>query len=69
MVFGVSVNGTFKAYVWRRLQERVGDDRGVIADEVGGIPIAVVFHLPSRFVHAFERTIGGEPVDLELQAP
>lgn len=58
MVFGVSVNGQFKAYVWNRLQERVGADQGVVFDEVGGTPIAVVFHLPSRFVHAFENTDG-----------
>jgi hypothetical protein len=69
MVFGVSVNGSFKAYVWNRLQQRVGADQGVILDEVGGVPIAVVFHLPSRYVHAFERTVAGELTELELQAP
>jgi len=69
LVFGVSVNGSFKAYVWNRLQERVGADQGVILDEVGGVPIAVVFHLPSRYVHAFERTVAGELAELELQAP
>jgi hypothetical protein len=67
MVFGVSVNGSVKAYVWKRLQERVGADQGVIIDEVGGTLIAVVFHLPSRYVHAFERTVGGGLVDLELR--
>jgi hypothetical protein len=35
---------------------------------VGGTSIAVVFHLPSRYVHAFERNVGGDLVDLELQA-
>ena len=69
MVFGVTVNGSFKAYVWKRLQERVGAEQGVILDEVGGVPIAVVFHLPSRYVHAFERTVAGALIDLELQAP
>lgn len=58
MVFGISVEGKFKAYVWQRLQEKAGADRGVIFDEVGGRPVAVVFHLPSRYVHAFERTSG-----------
>lgn len=67
MVFGVSVNGSVKGYVWKRLQERVGADQGVITDEVGGTPIAIVFHLPSRYVHAFERTVGGGLVDLELR--
>jgi hypothetical protein len=69
MAFGVTVNGSFKAYVWKRLQERVGADQGLIFDEVGGVPIAVVFHLPSRYVHGFERTVAGELVDLELQTP
>jgi hypothetical protein len=67
MVFGVTVNGEFEAYVWERLRDRVGDDQGVIADEVGGAAIAVVFHLSSRYVHAFERNVGGELIDLELQ--
>ncbi len=67
MVFGVAINGSVKGYVWKRLQERVGADQGVIVDEVGGTPIAVVFHLPSRYVHAFERNLGGELLDLELQ--
>ncbi len=69
MVFGVTINGAFKAYVWTRLQERVGADEGLVFDEVGGVPIAVVFHLPSRYVHAFERTVAGELIDLELQTP
>ena len=69
MVFGVAVGGSFKAYVWKRLQERAGADQGVIVDEVGGTPIVVVFHLPSRYVHAFERTVAGELVELELEAP
>lgn len=58
MVFGVSVNGQFKAYVWNRLEEMTGADEGVILDEVAGTPIAVVFHLPSRYVHAFEQPGG-----------
>ena len=68
MVFGVRINGSVKGYVWRRLQERVGADQGVIFDEVGGTPIAVVFHLPSRYVHAFERSVDGELVELTLEA-
>jgi hypothetical protein len=67
MVFGVAINGSVKGYVWKRLQQRVGADQGVIVDEVGDTPIAVVFHLPSRYVHAFERNLGGELLDLELQ--
>lgn len=67
MVFGVSANGTFKAYVWKRLQERVGSEAGVVADEVGGMSIAVVFHLPSRYVHAFERHVDGALIELELE--
>jgi hypothetical protein len=67
MVFGVTANGSFKAYVWKRLEERVGSEAGVIADEVGGTPIAVVFHLPSRYVHAFERNVNGGLIELELE--
>jgi hypothetical protein len=67
MVFGVIINGTVKGYVWKRLRERVGADQGVIEDEVGGTPIAVVFHFPSRYVHAFERSVGGEPINLAFQ--
>jgi len=67
MVFGVIINGAVKGYVWKRLQEEVGADQGVIEDEVGGTPIAVVFHLPSRYVHAFERSVGGESINLAFQ--
>jgi hypothetical protein len=69
LVFGVVINGTVKAYVWKTLQENTGAEQGVVLDEVGGTPIAVVFHLPSRYVHAFERSVGGELVDLEVQEP
>jgi len=68
MVSGVFVGDTVKGYVWTRLQERVGADQGVVIDEVGGTAIALVFHLPSRYVQAFEPRAGGELIDLELKA-
>jgi len=65
LVFGVIVAGEVKAYVWSRLRARLGDV-GVVADHVGGVPIAVVFHWPSRFVHAFDRRLGGKTHRLAL---
>jgi len=65
LAFGVIVDGEAKAYVWSRLRAKLGD-MGVITDEVGGVPIAVVFHWPSRFVHAFDRRVGGKTQTLTL---
>lgn len=30
------------------------------------MPVAIVFDLDSRYVHAFDRRVGGEAVELEL---
>lgn len=59
LVFGVIIEGEAKAYVWSRLRAKLGD-AGIVFDEMGGVPIAVVFHGPSRFVHAFDRRVGGK---------
>lgn len=61
LVFGVVVDGKAKAYVWNRVYAKLGDS-GIIEDEIGGVPILVVFHRPSRFFHAFNRRIGGKVV-------
>ena len=68
MVSGVFVGDAVKGYVWTRLQERVGADQGVVIDQVGGTSIALVFHLPSRYVQAFEHSVDGELIDLQLEA-
>ncbi|MBW2720578.1 MAG: DUF3179 domain-containing protein [Deltaproteobacteria bacterium] len=68
MVSGVFVGDAVKGYVWTRLQDRAGADQGVVIDEVGGTPIALVFHLPSRYVQAFEARAGGELSEARARA-
>ncbi len=54
MVFGLVLGSVRRAYVWERLREQVGD-RGVLNDEVDGMPIVIVFDFAESYVHAFER--------------
>jgi len=65
LVFGVIIGGEAKAYVWSRLSAKLGD-AGVVSDEVGGVPIVVVFHRPSHLVHALDRRVGGKAQSLTL---
>lgn len=62
MVFGVMHGGEVAVYPWSVLEETAGARRGVVADEIAGTPVAIVFDLDESFVHAFDA--GG--VDLSL---
>ena len=65
MVSIVFVEDTVRGYVWPYLEEARGS-RGVINDEIGGLPVAVVYDLPSSYVHVFEREVNGETLELSL---
>jgi len=66
MTFGLFAGGEVRAYVWDLLAEAAGSRRGVVQDELGGVPVAIVFDLDERYVHAFDRRVGGETLDLVL---
>lgn len=55
MVFGITRGAERRGYVWSDLAEAVGSRRGVVNDDLGGTPIAIVFDLDAQYVHAFER--------------
>lgn len=66
LVFGVVVNGRAKAYAWDRVFAKLGDS-GVIMDEVGGVPIVIVFHRSSRYFHAFDRRVSGKALGFSMR--
>lgn len=67
MTFGAFVGTAKRAYVWPQLERLTGLRRGVVQDELDGVPIAVVFDLDSAYVHAFRRQIDGQEVQLTLE--
>ena len=66
MTFGLFAGDDVRAYPWQVLEEQVAARRGVVADTLGGVPVAVVFDLDARYVHAFDRRVGGTARDLAL---
>jgi hypothetical protein len=67
MVFGLVLDGQVRGYVWKVLEEQTGARRGVLNDELGGAPVAIVFDLDARYVHAFDRRVGDRTVELSLE--
>lgn len=65
MTFGVFAGGAVRGYPWTELESAVGARRGVIADDVGGVALVIVFDLDARYVHAFETPKEGAPIQLE----
>ncbi len=70
ITFGVQVDGQDKAYVHDELAAWLRSERGadtpltgVVNDELGGRPIAVVFDLDAGYVHAFDRS-GRGPLEV-----
>ncbi len=67
MVFGLVMDGERRAYHWGELFEKNDSAQGVINDDVGGTPIAIVYDLSNLYVHAFERSVDGETVELAIE--
>lgn len=58
MVFGLFLGADLRGYVWPVMEAEVGGRRGLIEDELGGVPVAIVFDLDAHYVHAFQRPDG-----------
>jgi len=65
LIFGLFVNGEIRGYRWETLASETGARRGLVQDELGGMPVAIVFDLDHHFVHAFDRS-GAAGAALEL---
>jgi len=61
IVYGVEFDGTAKAY-----SDKAVDEEKLINDEVGGVPIVVVWYDNLNTVKIFERTLNGETLTFEL---
>jgi hypothetical protein len=66
LIFGLFVNGEIRGYHWETLASETGARRGLIQDELGGMPVAIVFDLDHHFVHAFDRSGAGGALELSL---
>ena len=60
-VVGVTLDGDAAAYYYGPLAER-----GLINDEVGGVPIVVYADVETRSIKAYARAIGGNVLTFEL---
>ena len=63
LVIGVAAGGEAAAYPWTTVA-----GRGAVADTVGGTPILVLLHPDGRSVRCFDRRVGGEALDLVVEA-
>ncbi len=63
MGFVVRVGGAARLYPLEEL-----DRKGFVQDELGGVPIVVVYSLERRLLQAFRREADGKPVVVELKA-
>jgi len=62
LVIGVAVNGAAKAYPFEALLKQ-----SLIVDEVGGVPIFIVFGDDKRSVRAFERVVDGRKLEFFIK--
>jgi len=64
MTFGLVAGGVQRAYVLDEVVAQTGSERGVIKDEIAGMPIAVVFDRTRRMLVFFHRGAPGVTLDL-----